>query len=215
MSRQTGSHTRLVLARHGETVWHAENRYAGGSSDIDLTERGVAQARAMAHWAGARSFDALVVSPVRRAIETATPVGTALALEPEILEDLREIDFGIAEGRTMEEMLALDADMVYGFRRDPVAHPFPESESAEQAALRAAGCLREVARRHQGGRVFVVAHNTLLRLALCHLLDIPVARYRHVFPRLETGALTEVALAADPAEPAGLLMLNAPPLEPS
>ena len=31
--------TRLVLVRHGETVWHAENRYAG-SSDIDLTDLG-------------------------------------------------------------------------------------------------------------------------------------------------------------------------------
>ena len=205
----------MVLARHGETVWHAENRYAGGSSDIDLTERGLAQAGALATWAASRSFDALVVSPVRRAQETAAPVGLALGLEPEVVEDLREVDFGVAEGRTMDEMLALDADMVHSFRRDPVAHPFPESESPEQAALRAGGCLREIARRHPGGRVLVVAHNTLLRLALCQLLDLPVARYRQVFPRLETGAVTEVALGDDPAQPAALLMLNATPIDPS
>ncbi len=215
MSKDPEEPTRLVLARHGETVWHAENRYAGGASDIDLTERGLAQAEAMAGWARSRAFDALVASPVRRALETAAPVAAALGLEPEILEDLREIDFGVAEGRTMAEMLVLDAEMVRGFRRDPVAHPFPESESFEQAALRAAGCLREVAHRHPGGRVFVVAHNTLLRLALCRLLDLPVARYRLLFPQLETGALTEVVVPSDATEPAGLLMLNAPPLDPS
>ena len=32
--------THLLLTRHGETVWHGDNRYAGGSSDIDLTGNG-------------------------------------------------------------------------------------------------------------------------------------------------------------------------------
>ena len=40
--------TRLVLVRHGETVWHSDNRYAGGSSDIDLTPLGEEQARTLA-----------------------------------------------------------------------------------------------------------------------------------------------------------------------
>ncbi|NUT12685.1 MAG: histidine phosphatase family protein, partial [Nonomuraea sp.] len=42
--------TDLVLVRHGETVWHAENRYAG-TSDVDLTERGRDQAAMLAAWA--------------------------------------------------------------------------------------------------------------------------------------------------------------------
>ena len=50
MSGPIENYTRVVLARHGETVWHADNRYAGGSSDIDLTERGREQADLLAGW---------------------------------------------------------------------------------------------------------------------------------------------------------------------
>ena len=37
--------TYLVLVRHGQTVWHAENRYAG-FSDVALTTRGLRAGRA-------------------------------------------------------------------------------------------------------------------------------------------------------------------------
>ncbi|MBK6043561.1 histidine phosphatase family protein, partial [Streptomyces sp. MBT55] len=42
--------TRLLLVRHGETEWHAENRYAG-VTDVALTPRGVAQATDLRAWA--------------------------------------------------------------------------------------------------------------------------------------------------------------------
>lgn len=205
--------TRLVLARHGETVWHAENRYAGGSSDIDLTPRGHEQARALAAWAAEQELDALVVSPVRRAQETAEPVARATGLTPRVAPELREVDFGVAEGRTIAELRAEDPGMVDRFREDPAAHPFPGAESPDAAADRAVACLRGLAEEHPGRRVLVVAHNTLLRLALCRLLDLPVAHYRRIFPRLETAAVTEVAMPppGDPPLPAALLTLNSRP----
>lgn len=202
---------RLVLVRHGETVWHADNRYAGGGSDIDLTPAGRRQADVLASWVGARHIDAVVSSPVRRAVETARPSAAALGVELEIVDELREVDFGVAQGRTMDELLHLDADMVHRFRRDPVAHAFPGSESPETAARRGGNALRQVAGQHAGEVVLVVAHNTLLRLAMCELLDLPVSRYRRVFPRLETAALTELLVPTDPNGSASLLSLNARP----
>ncbi len=203
--------TRLSLVRHGETVWHADNRYAGGTSDIDLTENGVQQALSLAQWARTQHFDAVVVSPVRRVLETARPTADALGLELEIVEDLREVDFGVAEGRTVDELLSLDAEMVRRFRRDPVAHPFPGAESPEVASQRAGAALRDAAQRHLGGNVLVIAHNTLLRLAMCDLLDVPVARYRQLFPRLDNGAVTELVVPSARGEPASLISLNARP----
>src|SRR4051812_18506300 len=88
---------RLLLVRHGETVWHAENRYAG-TSDIALTERGHRQARGLAHWVRGRGIDAVACSPLGRARRTAEPAATALSLVPEVVEDLREMDFGWGEG---------------------------------------------------------------------------------------------------------------------
>jgi probable phosphoglycerate mutase len=58
--------------------------------------------------------------------------------------------------------------------------------------------------------VLVVAHNTLLRLGLCVLLGLPVARYRQVFPRLDNVAVTEIALPDGGTGPVALLSLNVP-----
>jgi 2,3-bisphosphoglycerate-dependent phosphoglycerate mutase len=197
----------LLLARHGQTVWHAENRYAGGHSDIDLTPAGVLQAERLAAWARKRGVDEVVASPLRRAVETARPSALACETELEIIDDLREVGFGVAEGRTLDE---LDPDVAARFRADPAAHPFPGAELPAAAAHRAAETLRALAARRS--TVLVVAHNTLLRLGLCTLIGLPVARYRRVFPRLENGAVTEVAVPADRAAPAALLSLNVPVL---
>lgn len=200
--------TRLALTRHGETVWHEENRYAGGSSDIDLTDDGVAQSKRLAEWASSQSFQALVSSPVRRAVETATPVAEATGLPMTVVEDLREVDFGVAEGRTAHELWGLDPGMLDRFRTDPVAHPFPGAEAPDSAADRAATALRSVAAAAAGGSALVVAHNTVLRLAMCRLLGLPVAQYRQLFPRLDNAAITELAVPFREDLPVSLLSLN-------
>jgi probable phosphoglycerate mutase len=200
----------LLLTRHAETVWHAENRYAG-TSDIDLTPNGVRQAERLAGWAHTRKIEAIVCSPVRRARETAVPSALAVGVEVEVEDDLREVGFGIAEGRTLDE---LDPDVVARFRADPVSDPFPGAEPPADAAQRCAAALRRVAARHGDDTVLVVAHNTLLRLGLCVLLGLPVARYRQVFPRLDNVAVTEIDLpgtdGADGAGTVALLSLNVP-----
>lgn len=212
---RVGAHgTRLFLIRHGETVWHADNRYAGGTSDIDLTEAGRRQAEQLASWASVEHFDAVVTSPVRRAMETARPISAASGLPLETVEDLREVDFGVAEGRTVEELIELDADMVRRFWADPAAHPFPGAEEPLAAARRAGNALRAIADRHRGGTVLVVAHNTLLRLGICDLLGLPVDRYRQLFPRLDNATVTEVLVPQESHEPAALLRFNARPPPP-
>ncbi|MEV6793477.1 histidine phosphatase family protein [Streptomyces sp. NPDC051320] len=183
--------TRLLLVRHGETEWHAENRYAG-VSDVALTARGLRQADELAGWTRQRGIDAVACSPVSRALLTARPAARALGREPEAVDALREVDFGWGEGRTIAEMTAEDPEAVRRFREDAEAGAFPGSEPPSAAAARASAALRGLAGRYPGGTVLVVAHNTLLRMALCTLLGIPVGRYRLVFPRLDNAAVTEI-----------------------
>lgn len=201
---------RLVLTRHGETVWHAENRYAG-RTEVDLTDVGRSQAAALASWAGRERPDAVVSSPLGRAIETARPSARAAGRDLVVVDALTEVDFGVAEGATIAELRRTDPDMVDRFRRDPVAHPFPGAEEPEIAEDRSAEALRRLATEYAGDMILVVAHNTLLRLALCRLLDIPIPRYRTVFPRLDNAALTEVSVPADGTGPVSLISLNVPP----
>ncbi|MFJ8330656.1 histidine phosphatase family protein [Streptomyces sp. NPDC094437] len=198
--------TTLLLARHGQTVWHAENRYAG-VSDVALTDTGRAQAEALGRWAGAHPVDAVWTSPVSRAVVTAEPACRALGLTPHREPDLRECDFGVVEGRTLAEFAAENPEGAAAFRADPVAHPFPGAEDPAAAAARGAAALYRIAAAHPGERVLVVAHNTLFRLILCTLLSIPVRDYRRVFPSLRNAAVTELRFTAGSV---GLIALNVP-----
>jgi broad specificity phosphatase PhoE len=197
--------TRLLLARHGETVWHADNRYAGGRSEPGLTDRGVRQAEQLAKTAVAIGVDAVVSSPQQRAVITATPTAEALGVPLHLRPDLREADFGDLEGHLIGDM---DPDAVRRFREDPEANAFPNAEPLADVGARGATALRAIDEAHEGDTVLVVAHSTLFRLTLCVLLGLPVKHYRRVFPALENAALTEIRLPADPSHPAALISLN-------
>jgi broad specificity phosphatase PhoE len=193
--------TRLLLARHGQTEWHAENRYAG-TSEVALTSAGTAQATALAEFVlrlpEPGRPTAVYCSPQNRARVTAQPAADALGLPPRIVGELREVHFGVAEGRTLDEVRSDDPELVARFRGDPVAGAFPGSEPPAEAAARGADALRAIAETESGGGpVLVVAHNTLLRLTLCRLLGIPLSTYRTVFPQLGNCALTEIDIGGD------------------
>ncbi|MFJ6185934.1 histidine phosphatase family protein [Streptomyces sp. NPDC092295] len=204
--------TTLFLARHGETVWHDENRYTG-ISDIDLTPRGLVQAEALGVWAAGAGLDAIVTSPLSRARRTAEPAARMTGLEAVVEPDLLEVDFGIAEGRTIAELEATHPREVAAFRRDPATHPLPDGEDPVAAAARGAGALLRLADTRRGERVLTVAHNTLFRLVLCRLLGIPGSEYRRVFPVMRNCAITELRVPVAPAggpRQAALMSYNVP-----
>lgn len=186
--------TRLLLVRHGQTEWHAENRYAG-VSDVPLTAEGLRQAEALAAWAGTRQIDAVACSPLSRARATAAPTAELLGLVPEVAPGLREVDFGWGEGRTLAEMRAADPEAVRAFEADAELGPLPGSEPPLSAALRGQAALRELAAGRPDAVVLVVAHNTLLRMALCQMLGMRVGRYRQLLPVLGNAAVTEIEVA--------------------
>jgi probable phosphoglycerate mutase len=188
--------TRLVLVRHGETVWHAENRYAG-ISDVALTPRGLAQARRLAQWAGTAGLAAVWTSPLTRARQTAEACAEMVPGPLRVDARLRELDFGRGDGLTRAEMRQRFPAAVEAFHDDPVAHHLPGGEDPAVVAQRFTDCLGEIADAHRGSRVLVVAHTTAIRLALCLLIGIPLREYRRLFPVIHNCALTEIELDAD------------------
>ncbi|MFJ5673905.1 histidine phosphatase family protein [Streptomyces sp. NPDC093097] len=200
--------TDFLLVRHGETVWHAENRYAG-RTDVPLTDRGREQARSLAQWAATADLTAVWSSPLSRARLTAAPAADACGLPLHVDERLYELDFGQGEGLTRDEMRQRFPQHVAAFLADPADHHLPGGEHPRHAAERAAACLADIARDQPHGRVLVVAHSTLVRVLLCHLLGIPLGAYRRVLPQLHNAALTEIRMTDDTT---ALLRLNAPAL---
>ncbi|NUW42179.1 histidine phosphatase family protein [Nonomuraea rhodomycinica] len=185
--------TRLVLVRHGETVWHAENRYAG-LSDVALTARGREQAGELASWAATAGLTGVWASPLSRAVITATPSAEAAGVELRVDERLREIDFGQGDGLTSAEMHERFPEARAAFEADPAAHPLPGGEDPAAVADRFVAALEDVRAAQPDGRVLVVAHTTAIRLALCRLIGVPLGSYRRLFPSLGNCAVTELRL---------------------
>jgi probable phosphoglycerate mutase len=199
--------TRIFLVRHGETVWHANNRYAG-RTDVALTPRGRDQAEQLAAWATGAALDGLWCSSLSRARDTAAPVAAATGLELQVDARLCELDFGRAEGLTAADMGQAFPQALAAFQADPVAHHLPEGEDPRAALARGLACLEAIAGAQPDGRVLVVAHTTLIRLVLCHLLGIAPREYRRVFPMVSNVALTELELREGAR--AALLRYNVP-----
>lgn len=177
--------TTIVLARHGRTEWHHGNRYTG-STDLPIDEVGVRQAQQLKEWAVDYAPDALWASPMLRARQTITPAAEALGLTPTLDARLREVDFGSAEGKMLSE---LPPAVAKAFELDPVRDHFPEGEDPVAAADRVREVFDEIGQRHQGQKVLVVAHNTLIRLLVCRVLGLRLNDYRRLLPALGPAAL--------------------------
>ena len=184
-----GERAELLLVRHGRTAWHSPNRYTG-RSDIDLDDVGREQAKELGRWSVSADIAALYSSPMVRTRATAAPVADATGLRPVTRDELREIDFGVAEGRTLEEVAEEDPAAARAFLADPISGHWPGGDDPATRAVEAATALASIAGAHAGKRVMVVAHSTLLRLVLCQLLRIPLAHYRFALARPEPAAVT-------------------------
>jgi alpha-ribazole phosphatase len=165
------------LVRHGETL-QAEQGYFAGDIDPPLTELGHAEADAVARRASALDLQALYVSPKLRAQATAEPIARACKLSPVLDERLREIAYGVWEGRKESEVEASDAAAYAAWTADPARHSPPGGESALDVAARALRVLARAEKEHPSGRVMLVTHKATIRVLVCALLDVPIARFR-------------------------------------
>lgn len=199
--------TVVTLVRHGRTAWTEPTRYAG-DTDVPLDEVGQAQAAALGEWATGQGFTSLFCSDLSRARDTAAAVTAGTGLVAVVDPRLREPHYGIAEGRSLEDLRVSEPEALARYDADPVANPWPRAEPPQAVAARGLAALLDVATHDPDGRPLVVAHSSLLRLALCTALGIPLRDYRRVLPRLDPATVTEVVVRADGTT--GLLRYNAP-----
>lgn len=169
--------TRILLCRHGGTLWSNDDRFAG-STDIDLSDEGRAQAAALGKRLATETIDAAYCSPMRRAIETAT---LALGVHPLTLHQtagLREMDHGQWEGKRHQEVEQQYAADYAAWDADPFMAPPPGGESGLQVLARALPALRQIVVDHPGQTVLVASHKATNRLLLCSLLGTDARLYR-------------------------------------
>jgi broad specificity phosphatase PhoE len=161
----------IILLRHGESVGNAEDRFQG-QADFPLTEKGQAQATALAErWSGeGREFDLCISSPLARASQTAEIIAARLGLPLEFDPVWKELHNGLLAGLSPEEAAERHPrpDFIH-----PYLHIGETGESRWEVYLRAGRGVQSLLDRAPG-RYLVVAHAGILNMALYAILGIPV-----------------------------------------
>jgi probable phosphoglycerate mutase len=165
----TGSPTRLLMLRHGQTEYSAQRRYSG-RGDLPLTELGERQAAAAAaRLSRIDGVAAVVSSPLLRARQTAQPVADALDVPLSVHEGLVETDFGAWEGLTFAEARDRDPELHARWITDTSVAP-PGGESMDAVHRRVRRVRDQLITEHVDATLVVVTHVTpvkaLLRMAL-------------------------------------------------
>ena len=129
---------RLVLIRHGETTGHSSIRYYG-ATDVPLSDLGREQVRAARGLVPADAFEGVLASPLSRAHESARIVFPHREIE--LIETLREIDFGDWEGLTAEEIRERDPARYQDWQAGGDGFRFPGGESRADFQARVDGAV--------------------------------------------------------------------------
>jgi broad specificity phosphatase PhoE len=161
--------TRILLLRHAETS--APDLFHGAESDIGLGERGRVQAKAVAQTLAALGPDALYCSAMRRAVETATPIGRACGLAPQLVESLHERRVGPLSGQSREEGLDVYEEAKWRWMAGDLEHTHAGGESYADIRRRTLPAFEALVTRHPGQTIVVVIHGVVIRVLLTSLLE--------------------------------------------
>src|SRR6266566_1249238 len=166
---------RLILVRHGETMYNAQRRFTG-QSDVPLNTLGKRQAAALGECLATQHLDVIVTSDFERTRVTAETIARHHGLPIQEDIDLRELALGEWEGYTYDEVLARDANLVTHWRIDPVTYAPPGGETVAQLRNRCARSLKRWQTQYPEASVLWVTHGGLIGVLLCHVLDLDLKR---------------------------------------
>ena len=167
--------TRLHFVRHAE-VDEAYHEVFGGRIDMELSPLGHQQAKRLAQFLSGRTFDRIYLSPMIRVQQTAKPLLNVLGREAQVVDDLREVDFGVWTGHKwheIQEEFGLDAeDWLAHLENGDVAG----AESMDGCRSRIRGSLGQIMNEGAGQDVLVLCHGGVIRMLLSLLLDEPFSK---------------------------------------
>lgn len=180
---------KIILVRHGETIWNRENRVQG-LSDIELTERGKKQAEQLAQSLKDETIDVIVSSPLKRAYQTARAIQQFHDVNIEVDRDLLELDQGDFEGLTFRELREDHASFLEQWAIDPSSIDIPNGESLAGLQDRAWRVVERLLRKNKNA--VIVSHNFTITTIVCRILDLRLSKMREACVDVASKTLVEI-----------------------
>jgi probable phosphomutase (TIGR03848 family) len=182
--------TTIFLIRHGLTAVTGSKLY-GRTPGFHLDERGRAQAEGLVTRFATVRLTAIYSSPLERCVETVEPLAEAKRLPVVTREPLIEMDAGTWTGRSLTSLRP--TKLWREVQHSPSTFRFPGGEAFADARARIVTEVGRIARRHARGRVAIVTHGDLARIALAHLSGIPFDAFQGTV--IDTASVSVVQLS--------------------
>ncbi|MDP1853929.1 MAG: histidine phosphatase family protein [Candidatus Omnitrophota bacterium] len=159
---------KLILIRHGETVWNYKKRYCG-HNDIGLSKKGMAQAKKLRNRIKEEIIHKVYTSDRRRAIQTAKIIFNG-SKQLKQIPDLAEINFGCFEGLTHRQILKKYPEIYKKWLKDPYNNHVPEGEKLTDFKKRIISSIKKIVCGNPSETVAVVCHGGAISAFITHIL---------------------------------------------
>lgn len=154
--------TTILVVRHAQTVGNLD-RVFQGRIDLPVSEPGEVQLSLLAKRFADIPVDAVVTSPLPRAVKTAEAITAHNPVPIEFHDGLLEIFAGDFEGRPWDDLPVLFPEAFAHWRKDWSKFRAPNGESCEEVYARVSKAVLEIAKAHEGRTVAVVSHGCAIR----------------------------------------------------
>jgi broad specificity phosphatase PhoE len=172
----------LFLLRHGATANNLMRppKLQGRGVDLPLSDEGRLQAERAARVLAQQTLAAVYSSTLVRAQETAAIIARHHQRAVTTDERLVEVDVGRWEMRSWVDIALEEPEAYRLFQEDPGAHGYAGGENLRQVRERVAPAIEQRLAAHLGEQIVVVGHNVVNRAYLAGVLELPLARARHL-----------------------------------
>ena len=168
--------TRLIIVRHGRTEWNRVERFRG-RADIGLDDVGMKQAESAAKRITGWPISMIYSSPLRRALTTAEIIADRVGLKLRLLPGIIDIDYGVWQGLSTEEVVARDSRLYSQWMESPNKVKFPDGESFAEVRKRADSAVDNLIQQHLKETVVLVSHKVICQILILSLLGLDSSHF--------------------------------------
>ncbi len=203
--------TQLYFIRHGEVEEKYHKVFGGSRIDMALSPLGQRQGEAVAAWLKDTKIEKIYASPMLRVQQTLAPSAKQRGMEPELMDGLREIDFGDWTGHRWDEVQSNFGVSAFDWLEIMESDGIANGESVHGFTARVRECLLRIVNAHPHQKVAVFCHGGIIRVMIALLLEMPLMRMAHF--NIEYGSISVVELLPERKHAVEIELLNfQPPL---
>lgn len=172
---------KIYLARHGESQWNVL-KIVQGQKNIPLTNKGIKQAELLGKRLVNEQIEKIYSSDLARAYDTAKIIGKIIDVEVEPMKEFREINFGVWEGLSKNELLTKYRTEYEKWLKNPKDLILEGAETLAELQERALEGINKIINLNgdRYNNILIVSHSATIKVIILGLLGISLNNFKNL-----------------------------------